>query len=637
VLITGSQASPPVLITGSQASPPVLITGSQASPVVLSHVSAPNLVNLETVSKAYPDQVVLDAVSLGIAAGQRVGVVGRNGDGKSTLLRLIARADQPDSGRVVHTGGTRVAVLGQRDSLNDAVSVRDELFGNADAHEWASDPRVREILTGLFGGLDAPVLPEGLDSRIGVLSGGERRRVDLARVLSEDADLLLLDEPTNHLDIEGIAWLASYLGSTRAAIIVVTHDRWFLDEICDRIWDVQRGNVFEYDGGYSAYVLARAERERQANLAEEKRQNLMRKELAWLRRGAKARTGKAKFRVDAANELIANEPPPRDTAELVSFATGRLGKTVFEAENVTVRAGDQTLLEGLDWILGPGKRIGLLGVNGAGKTSLLRTLANALEDVQPAVGRVKVGRTVKLAWLTQHMEDLDGSWRVLEAIENVAKRVQLGKKEMSAGQLAERLGFLGGKQRTFVRDLSGGQRRRLQLARLLMAEPNVLFLDEPTNDLDIETLTQLEDLLDDWAGTMVVVSHDRYFTERVADEQWALLGDRRLRMLPRGIEEYLERRADKSAAPQAKSGASASAPGSGKAPSSSAAEDRATQKELSKLERRLAKVEEKIAGLYSEMAEHATDPGKLGELQDQVTAFETERGEIEERWMELAE
>jgi ABC transport system ATP-binding/permease protein len=600
-------------------------------------VSAPNLVNLETVSKAYPDQVVLDAVSLGIAAGQRVGVVGRNGDGKSTLLRLIARADQPDSGRVVHTGGTRVAVLGQRDSLNDAVSVRDELFGNADAHEWASDPRVREILTGLFGGLDAPVLPEGLDSRIGVLSGGERRRVDLARVLSEDADLLLLDEPTNHLDIEGIAWLASYLGSTRAAIIVVTHDRWFLDEICDRIWDVQRGNVFEYDGGYSAYVLARAERERQANLAEEKRQNLMRKELAWLRRGAKARTGKAKFRVDAANELIANEPPPRDTAELVSFATGRLGKTVFEAENVTVRAGDQTLLEGLDWILGPGKRIGLLGVNGAGKTSLLRTLANALEDVQPAVGRVKVGRTVKLAWLTQHMEDLDGSWRVLEAIENVAKRVQLGKKEMSAGQLAERLGFLGGKQRTFVRDLSGGQRRRLQLARLLMAEPNVLFLDEPTNDLDIETLTQLEDLLDDWAGTMVVVSHDRYFTERVADEQWALLGDRRLRMLPRGIEEYLERRADKSAAPQAKSGASASAPGSGKAPSSSAAEDRATQKELSKLERRLAKVEEKIAGLYSEMAEHATDPGKLGELQDQVTAFETERGEIEERWMELAE
>jgi ATP-binding cassette subfamily F protein uup len=601
-------------------------------------VSAPNLVNLETVSKAYPDQVVLDAVSLGIAASQRIGVVGRNGDGKSTLLRLIARTDgngpvEPDSGRVVHTGGTRVAVLGQTDSLDDAASVRDQLFGDADAHEWASSARVREILTGLFGGLDAPVLPEGLDSPIGVLSGGERRRVDLARVLSDDADLLLLDEPTNHLDIEGIAWLAAYLNATRAAIVVVTHDRWFLDELCDRIWDVQRGNVFEYDGGYSAYVLARAERERQANLAEEKRQNLMRKELAWLRRGAKARTGKAKFRVDAANELIANEPPPRDTAELVSFATGRLGKTVFEAKDVTVKAGDQTLLENLDWILGPGKRVGLLGVNGAGKTSLLRTLADALDDKQPAHGRIKVGRTVKLAWLTQHMEDLDGSWRVLEAIEVVAKRVQLGKKEMSAGQLAERLGFVGGKQRTFVRDLSGGQRRRLQLARLLMAEPNVLFLDEPTNDLDIETLTQLEDLLDDWAGTMVVVSHDRYFTERVADETWALLGDRRLRMLPRGIEEYLERRADKvkNAVPQAQAAALSNAP------KSPAAVDRATQKELSKLERRLEKVEEKIGTVHTAMATFATDPEKLSDLQEQLTALQSERDGIEERWMELAD
>jgi ATP-binding cassette subfamily F protein uup len=601
----------------------------------LGLVSAPNLVNLETVSKAYPDQVILDAVSLGIAAGQRIGVVGRNGDGKSTLLRLIARADQPDSGRVVHTGGTRIAVLGQTDSLDDAATVRGQLFGDADAHEWARDPRVREILTGLFGGLDAPKLPEGLDSRIGVLSGGERRRVDLARVLAEDADLVLMDEPTNHLDIEGIAWLAAYLNATRAALLVITHDRWFLDEICDRIWDVQRGDVHEYDGGYSAYVLARAERERQESVAEGKRQNLMRKELAWLRRGAKARTSKSKFRIDAANELIANEPPPRDTAELVSFATGRLGKTVFEAKNVTVKAGDKTLLENLDWILGPGKRIGLLGVNGAGKTSLLRTLAQALDDVQPAAGHIKVGRTVKLAWLTQHMEDLDGNWRVLEAIELVAKRVQFGKKEISAGQLAERLGFLGGKQRTFVRDLSGGQRRRLQVARLLMAEPNVLFLDEPTNDLDIETLTQLEDLLDDWAGTMVVVSHDRYFTERVADETWALLGDRRLRMLPRGIEEYLERRADVvksgAAAPQGKNGA----PQNGG--TSDAATERAVQKELAKLERRLAKVEEKIAGLYADMAEFATDPVKLGELQDQVTAFESERDEIEERWMELAD
>ncbi|NUQ86944.1 MAG: ABC-F family ATP-binding cassette domain-containing protein, partial [Glycomyces artemisiae] len=387
-----------------------------------------------------------------------------------------------------------------------------------------------------------------------------------------------------------------------------------------------------------------AERERQANVAEEKRQNLMRKELAWLRRGAKARTGKAKFRVDAANELIANEPPARDTAELVSFATGRLGKTVFEAEDVTVKAGDQTLLEHLDWILGPGKRIGLLGVNGAGKTSLLRTLAQAADwdgagERQPAAGRVKVGRTVKLAWLTQHMEDLDGSWRVLEAIELVAKRVQFGKKEMSAGQLAERLGFVGGRQRTLVRDLSGGQRRRLQLARLLMAEPNVLFLDEPTNDLDIETLTQLEDLLDDWAGTMVVVSHDRYFTERVADETWALLGDRRLRMLPRGVEEYLERRGEapkgavKSAGGQTQAAPAAAAP----AAKASGAQDRAVQKELSKLERRLEKAESGIAGIHAEMAEFATDPGKLSELQGKLTALEAERDAIEERWMELAE
>ncbi|WP_199042565.1 ABC-F family ATP-binding cassette domain-containing protein [Glycomyces salinus] len=592
-------------------------------------MSAPNLVNLETVSKAYPDQVILDSVSLGVSEGQRVGVVGRNGDGKSTLLKLIGRRDEPDSGRVIHTGGTAVASLGQTDSLDDGASVRESLFGDADAHEWASSAQVREVLGGLFGGLDAPGLPEGLESKVGVLSGGERRRVDLARVLTAGADLLLLDEPTNHLDIEGIAWLAAYLNAAKCAIIVVTHDRWFLDEICDRIWDVQRGQIFEYDGGYTAYVLSRAERERQAALAEEKRQNLMRKELAWLRRGPKARTSKAKFRVDAANELIADEPPPRDTAELVSFATARLGKTVFEAHDVTVTAGDQVLLEHLDWILGPGKRVGLVGVNGAGKTSLLRALADATEERQPASGRVKVGRTVKLAWLTQHMEDLDGSWRVLEAIERVAKRIQLGRKEMSAGQLAERLGFFGGRQRTHVRDLSGGQRRRLQIARLLMAEPNVLFLDEPTNDLDIETLTQLEDLLDDWPGTMIVVSHDRYFTERVADETWALLGDRRLRMLPRGIDEYLERRAETGREP-------AAAPAKAKTPSQ-ATIDRAAQKEMSKLERRLEKVEDRIKAVHADMAEAATDPDRLTELGERLSELESERDGIEERWMELAE
>ncbi|MFC4335278.1 ABC-F family ATP-binding cassette domain-containing protein [Salininema proteolyticum] len=591
-------------------------------------MSAANLVNLENASKAYPDLVVLDSVSLGVNAGQRIGVVGRNGDGKSTLLNILSGRDTPDSGRLVKTRGVTVESLGQTDRLDDGSTVRDSLFGDADEHEWASDAATREILTGLLGGLHAPTLSEGLDSGIATLSGGERRRVDLARVLTSRADLLLLDEPTNHLDIEAIAWLAEHLSGLKASLVTVTHDRWFLDQVATQIWDIQRGNVFEYEGAYAEYVLSRAERERQEAVAEEKRQNVMRKELAWLRRGPKARTSKAKFRVDAANELIADEPPARDEAELMSFAMARLGKTAFEVEDATLLAGDNVIFKDLTWMLGPGKRIGLVGANGAGKTTLLRSLAEAAGDVQPPQGRVKVGRTVKLAWLSQHMEELDPTWRVLESIENVAKRVQMGKKEVSASQLAEKLGFSGGRHWTPVGDLSGGQRRRLQLARLLMTEPNVLFLDEPTNDLDIEMLTQLEDLLDGWPGTLVVVSHDRYFTERATDEIWAVPGDGKLRMLPRGIDEYLEMRRSQSGPVEA--------PKPAKGPSQ-ATIDRAAQKEMAKLERRLDKVTAKIEAVHADMAEFATDGAKLSELQGSLTALEGERDEIEERWMELAE
>nr|WP_246497927.1 ABC-F family ATP-binding cassette domain-containing protein [Natronoglycomyces albus] len=593
-------------------------------------MSVVNLVNLEAVSKSYPNHPVLDAVSLGVSEGQRIGVVGRNGDGKSTLLRLLAKDDQPDSGRVVHTGGTSIAMLGQRDSLRDDDTVHTALVGQLDEHEWAGSAHIRDLFDGLFGGLHAPGLPEGLHSRIGDLSGGERRRVDLARVLMSDADLVIMDEPTNHLDVEGIAWLASHVNASRGALVVVTHDRWFLDEVCSRIWDVQRGNVFEYEGGYSAYVLARAERERQEAIAEDKRQNLVRKELAWLRRGAPARTSKAKYRVDAANELIATEPPPRDDTELVTFATARLGKTVFDLNGVTIKAGPHTILEDLDWVLAPGQRIGLVGVNGAGKTSLLRALGEATEDKQPAAGRIKVGKTVRLAWLSQHITELDGSLRVLEAVQQIASHVQVGKKEMSASQVCEKLGFVGGRQWTHVRDLSGGQRRRLQLARLLMAEPNVLFLDEPTNDLDIETLTQLEDLLDGWPGTLIVVSHDRFFTERVCDHTYALLGNKQLLMLPGGIEEYLRRRAQQRVDTPDSTAVSESKQ------VSQATIDRATSKELAKIERQVEKLEKKIADVHADMASAAMDPQKLTDLQSKLDVLQADLDQKEERWMELA-
>ncbi|MGW5422342.1 ABC-F family ATP-binding cassette domain-containing protein [Streptomyces sp. NPDC003943] len=597
---------------------------------------AVNLVNVESVSKVYGTRALLDGVSLGVSEGDRIGVVGRNGDGKTTLIRMLAKLEEADSGRVTHSGGLRLGVLTQHDSLDPAATIRHEVIGVMADHEWAGSAKIRDVLTGLFGGLDLPGFEKGLDTVIGPLSGGERRRIALAKLLIEDQDLIVLDEPTNHLDVEGIAWLAQHLRNRRSALVCVTHDRWFLDQVCTRMWDVQRGTVYEYEGGYSDYVFARAERERIAATEEVKRQNLVRKELAWLRRGAPARTSKPRFRIEAANALIADVPEPRDTSELMKFANARLGKTVFDLENVAVTAGPKVLLKHLTWQLGPGDRIGLVGVNGAGKTSLLRALAEAAVsegDKQPAEGKIVVGKTVRLAYLSQDVTELPAELRVLEAVQQIRDRVDLGKgRELSAGQLCEQFGFGKDKQWTPVGDLSGGERRRLQLLRLLMDEPNVLFLDEPTNDLDIETLTQLEDLLDGWPGSMIVISHDRFFIERTTDRVLALLGDKTLRMLPRGIDEYLERR-------QKMIEAATPAPAPAAAPKAgvSAADARAAKKELQKVERQLDKVSEKETKLHAQIADNATDFEKVAKLDAELRELAGEREELEMRWLELAE
>ncbi|MFE9413008.1 ABC-F family ATP-binding cassette domain-containing protein [Streptomyces sp. NPDC006704] len=598
---------------------------------------AVNLVNVEAVSKVYGTRALLDGVSLGVSEGDRIGVVGRNGDGKTTLIRMLAQLEEPDTGRVTHVGGLRLGVLTQHDSLDPQATIRHEVIGDLADHEWAGNAKIRDVLTGLFGGLGLPGFAQGLDTVIAPLSGGERRRIALAKLLIGEPDLIVLDEPTNHLDVEGISWLARHLQARRSALVCVTHDRWFLDQVCTRMWDVQRGSVFEYEGGYSDYVFARAERERIAATEEVKRQNLMRKELAWLRRGAPARTSKPRYRIEAANELIADVPPPRDTSELMKFANARLGKTVFDLEDVTVQAGEKLLLKHLTWQLGPGDRIGLVGVNGAGKTSLLRALTEAWNtggETQPVAGKVVVGKTVRLAYLSQDVAELPPALRVLEAVQQIRDRVDLGKgREMTAGQLCEQFGFAKEKQWTPVGDLSGGERRRLQLLRLLMDEPNVLFLDEPTNDLDIETLTQLEDLLDGWPGSMVVISHDRFFIERTTDHVWALLGDATLRMLPRGIDEYLERRRrmiEEAPAPVA-------APTAKAAPAVSAQDARAAKKELQKVERQLNKINERETSLHAQIADNATDFGKVAKLDAELRELIAERDELEMRWLELAE
>ena len=592
-----------------------------------------NLVNLHTVDKGYGTRSVLRNVTLGLAEGDRVGIVGRNGEGKSTLLRLLAGVERADAGTVTRTGGVAAALLGQGDDLAAERTVRDELVGGRADHEWASDAAFRGVLDGLLGGVEIRRLSEGLDTPVAPLSGGERRRIALARALLGRPDVLLLDEPTNHLDVEAINWLARHLAARRGTVVVITHDRWFLDAVCTSTWEVADGAVHQYEGGYAAYVLARAERDRQAAAREDRRRQLVRKELAWLRRGPPARTSKPKFRIEAANALIAGEPDPRDRVELLRFATARLGAKVILAEDISLAFGDRAILRHATWRLGPGDRVAVVGANGSGKTTLLDVLAG---DRQPDAGTVDRGTTVRLAHLGQDTAEIPGHLRVLEALEEIRGRIRLGDgRELTAGGLAERFGFRGDRARTLVRDLSGGERRRLQLMRLLMGEPNVLLLDEPTNDLDIDTLTALEDLLDGWPGTLVVVSHDRWFVERVCDDVHALGGDGGIRHLPGGIDQYLQeaRAATERAAVAARPAATGVRDGAARP---SGAVVREARKELGRLERALDRLGDREARLHDEMAAQATDHVRLGELDTELSALTTERDELEAAWLETA-
>ncbi|MBF6619790.1 MAG: ABC-F family ATP-binding cassette domain-containing protein [Patulibacter sp.] len=600
-----------------------------------------NLVNLKSVSKGFASRTVLDDITLGINAGDRVGIVGRNGDGKSTLLRLIAGQEEPDAGAVTRVGGLRMAVIGQSDELDGEKTIRDELIQGRADHEWAGDARFRSVLDGLLGGVAMARFPQGLDTVIHPLSGGERRRIALAKLLLDDDELLLLDEPTNHLDVEGVAWLAEHLARRRGSLVVITHDRWFLDAVCTDTWEVSDGEVHQYEGGYAAYVLARAERDRQAASREDRRQQLMRKELAWLRRGPPARTSKPKFRIEAANALIADEPDPRDGVELLRFASRRLGGKVLDAVDVSLAYGERTVLDRVTWRFGPGDRVALVGVNGSGKTSLIKLLAGELE---PATGAVERGETVRLAHLSQDTAEIPGRLRVLESLEEVKGRTTLADgSELTAGQMADRFGFRGAKSRTLVKDLSGGERRRLQLMRLLMDEPNVLVLDEPTNDLDIDTLTALEDLLDAWAGTLIVVSHDRYFVERVTDNVYALLGEGGIQHLPGGIEEYLtvRRRAEAAdVAERAASGANVPTPAKPAAAPSSGLTGgalRDARKQVQKLERQIEKLETREASIHEQMTGAATDVGRLRELTAELSTVTAEKDAVEAAWMEASE
>jgi ATP-binding cassette subfamily F protein uup len=584
---------------------------------------ARNLVNLEEVSKAFDIRPLLADVSLGVSDTDRIGIVGRNGSGKSTLMKVIAGIESPDAGRVTKANAVKLGLLSQFDVQDKSATVRDVVLGGKATHEWARESGIREVFTGLFGGHSAEIF----DRKFATLSGGERRRVGLAKLLIDDLDLILLDEPTNHLDVEGVAWLASHLNSRRIAVVVVTHDRWFLDAVTDRTWEVVEGKVEEYDGGYSAYVLAKAERSRQASAMDARRNNLIRKELAWLRRGAPARTTKPKFRIDAANTLIAEEPAPRDNAELLKFAQNRLGNTVYEIHNAHLRAGDKEILENLYWNVGPGERIGIVGINGAGKTTLMRLLAG---EISPTAGKVVTGITVKSAFLTQHLDELNPKWRVLEAVENVANRVELGGgRELSASQLCDRLGFSHDSQWTPVGDLSGGERRRLQLTRLLMNSPNVLLLDEPTNDFDIETLTELEDLLDSYAGTILVISHDRYFLERVCDRFVGLLGDGAMRDLPRGIDQYLENRA-------AVNEKSKVIDKPLKGPSS-AAMQRQVKKDLARLERQIEKAGAREIELLAELEAASFNAEELIRLTSDLESHRAKKIVLEEEWLQANE
>jgi len=602
-----------------------------------------NLVSVERASLSLGTTHILDGVSLGVSSDTRVGVVGRNGGGKSTLLRVLAGLQLADEGRVTRVGSLTVGMLSQVDTLDPEATVRAAVLGDLPEHVWAGDPRIREILEGLLGGIEAPEVG-GLEAIVGPLSGGERRRLALAALLVADDDLLLLDEPTNHLDVEGVAWLADHLATRRTrpgtAVVTVTHDRWFLDAVATTTWEVVDGQVNSYDGGYAAYVLAKAERDRVATVTDERRSNLLRKELAWLRRGPPARSTKPKFRIDAANELIADEPAARDDVSLVRFATTRLGKDVVDLVDASVTLGGRQLLDHVTWRLAPGERVGIVGVNGSGKSTLMRAFFG---NVALDSGKRKVGKTVSMAYLTQEVRELAefADSRVIDAIEDVKAYTRLGDKEVSASQLAKRLGFSGGRQQTRVSDLSGGERRRLQFLRLLMAEPNVLILDEPTNDLDIETLTSLEDVLDGWAGTLLVVSHDRYLLERMCDRQVALLGDGAVRDLPGGVEQYLDLRhaARLSAAASGASGGSgaSTSPAGPERSGPSAAERRGAKKDLLRIERQLSKLSVQEDRIHLQMAAKASDHTAVTVLNDKLRAIVDERETLELEWLSVAE
>jgi ABC transport system ATP-binding/permease protein len=584
-----------------------------------------NLINAERVTMSYGTRTLLDRVSLGLNRGEVIGVVGRNGAGKTTLLRILAGIQTPDSGRVIHSRHPSIGFLKQADTVPPDASVRDLIVDGAPDHVWAADSGTRVIVEHLLADVD-------LDAQVGSLSGGERRRVALVEVLLADHDLLILDEPTNHLDVEAIDWLAIHLNDLQAAgvaMLIVSHDRWLLDAVCSRIWEVHDGQVHGYDGGYAAYVLARAERERQAAITAARRKNLLRKELAWLRRGPPARTSKPKFRLDAAAALIADEPEPRDRLQLQRFATARLGKDVFDLDRVSVTFGGRPLLREISWSIGPGLRIAVIGVNGSGKTTLLRLLAG---EIAPDSGIIKRGKTLRVGYLSQALDNIDGTEPVLESIDNLRRQARLATgAETSARSLLEDFGFTGDKLTARLDDLSGGEQRRLQILRVLLDEPNVLLLDEPTNDLDIETLTVIEDYLDGWPGTLLVVTHDRYFLERVCDFTYALLGDGSCVLLPGGVDQYLtSRREQPSEIPPAQ------APGKPQSATPSAA-TRKAKKELARLEQQITRLDRQLSTLHEEMAAAASDYQRLAELQRELELITASKEELELAWLEAAD
>ena len=599
-----------------------------------------HLLGAEALHLEYPTKVVFDSVSLGVNEGDRIGIVGRNGDGKSSLLAMLAGRREPDSGRVTVRGGVTMGVLDQQDTLDGEMTVGTAVVGEAAEHEWASDPKVRDVVNGLLSDLD-------WHARVGTLSGGQRRRVALAKLLAGEWDILALDEPTNHLDVEAITWLAQHIKGrwpkNAGGLLVVTHDRWFLDEVCTATWEVHDRIVEPFDGGYAAYILQRVERDRQAAAVEQKRQNLARKELAWLRRGAPARTSKPKFRIDAANELIADVPEIRNKVALESLAVSRLGKDVVDIEDVSVSYGEKDVLDDVTWRLAPGERTGILGANGAGKSTLLGLITG---DVEPSDGRVKRGKTVQVATLTQQTHELDKYMNdpVRVVISELQTTYTFGSgskaQEMTPSQLLERLGFASAQLSTPVKDLSGGQQRRLQLLLILLSQPNVLILDEPTNDLDTDMLAAMEDLLDSWPGTLVVVSHDRYFLERVTDDQYAVLQGH-LRHLPGGVDEYLRRSAEIAKGTASSGGMKSATPTEAAAhaePKLSGAEKRAAEKQLASVERKMDKASAEIEKLNAEMAAHdQSDIGGLSDLGKKVSAKEAEIAELEDQWMELSE